>query len=203
VRRPIPRRAVLAAVAFVVLGAGPSLYMRLSSGFPPDTTPEGAYARIVLAVTEDRMKDAFAYLETEAQWSLISLYDYRKRAHALVLSSYPESERAALLATYETAASSQSEEEFFAREAKARGFTARLRRDLSGPVRTEIQGERATVETARGTRYPFRRRENGIWGLTLFTAELRADAERAALDYAVVQRAAADYSGKPAPVPHD
>ena len=35
---------------------------------------------------------------------------------------------------------------------------ARLRRDLSGIGKVEVTGERATVETARGTRYPFRRR---------------------------------------------
>ena len=57
----------------------------------------------------------------------------------------------------------------------------------------EVQGERATVVTARGTRYPFRRRENGIWGLTVFTAELDAEAERATRDLEVVERAAADY----------
>ena len=50
------------------------------------------------------------------------------------------------------------------------------RRDLSGVARVEIEGERASVVTARGTRYPFRRRDNGIWGLTLFTAELMAEA---------------------------
>jgi hypothetical protein len=58
----------------------------------------------------------------------------------------------------------------------------------------ETRGERATVETARGTRYPFRRRpENGIWGLTLFTATLAAEAERAARDFALIERAADDY----------
>ena len=69
----------------------------------------------------------------------------------------------------------------------------RLRRDLSGVAKVEIAGERATIETARGTRYPFRRRDNGIWGLTLFTAELVAESERAARDFEVVDRAAADY----------
>ena len=43
---------------------------------------------------------------------------------------------------------------------------------MSGIAKVEIAGDRATVETARGTRYAFRRRENGIWGLTLFTAPL-------------------------------
>jgi hypothetical protein len=56
-----------------------------------------------------------------------------------------------------------------------------------------VQGDRATVETARGTRYPFRRRENGIWGLTLFSATLVAEAEKAARDAAMIEKAAADY----------
>jgi hypothetical protein len=60
-------------------------------------------------------------------------------------------------------------------------------------ARVEIDGERASVTTARGTRYPFRRRENGIWGLTIFTADLLAESERAARDLAVVNAAADDY----------
>ena len=53
--------------------------------------------------------------------------------------------------------------------------------------------ECVTVETVHGTRYPMRRRENGIWGLTQFTPLLDAEAERAARDYAVIDKAAADY----------
>jgi hypothetical protein len=49
------------------------------------------------------------------------------------------------------------------------------------------------VVTARATRYPFRRRDNGIWGLTIFTAELEAEAERATRDLDMVDRAARDY----------
>ena len=56
-----------------------------------------------------------------------------------------------------------------------------------------MTGERATIETARGTRYAFRRRENGIWGLTMFTAELLAESEKAARDLEMVKRAADDY----------
>ena len=73
------------------------------------------------------------------------------------------------------------------------GWVSRLRRDLSGIAKVEVAGERATIETARGTRYPFRRRENGIWGMSLFTAELVAEAERAARDWDVVEDAALDY----------
>jgi hypothetical protein len=36
-------------------------------------------------------------------------------------------------------------------------------------------------------------RDNGIWGLTIFTADLLAEAERATRDLAVVEKAAADY----------
>jgi hypothetical protein len=60
-------------------------------------------------------------------------------------------------------------------------------------VKVDTEGDRASVVTAQGTRYPFRRRENGIWGLTIFTAELLADAEKATRDLAVVSAAADDY----------
>ena len=80
-----------------------------------------------------------------------------------------------------------------ARAGESRGWIKRLRKDLSGVQRVEMSGERATIETARGTRYAFRRRDNGIWGLTTFTAELVAEAEKAARDFEMVQRAADDY----------
>ena len=57
----------------------------------------------------------------------------------------------------------------------------------------DAKGERASVVTVRGTRWPFRKRDNGIWGLTIFTAELLAEAEKATRDLAVVEAAAADY----------
>ena len=81
----------------------------------------------------------------------------------------------------------------FALYAKQKGWLDRLRRDLSGVARVDIQGDRASVQTARGTRYPFRRRDNGIWGLTLFTASLTAEAERAARDASLVEQATKDY----------
>jgi hypothetical protein len=77
--------------------------------------------------------------------------------------------------------------------AEHRGWATRLRRDLSGIAKLETSGERATIETARGTRYGFRRRANGIWGMTMFTADLLAESERAARDAEVVEKAAADY----------
>ncbi len=78
--------------------------------------------------------------------------------------------------------------------AHKRGWITRLRRDLSGIAKLEPSGERVTIETARGTRYTFRRRDNGIWGLSLFTADLVAESERAARDAEVVEQAAADYA---------
>ena len=64
---------------------------------------------------------------------------------------------------------------------------------MSGVDQVEIRGDRASVQTVKGSRYPFRRRENGIWGLTLFTASLVAEAEKAARDAEIVERAATDY----------
>ena len=190
------RVVILGALALVVFGV-PSLYMRLSaSRFPPDTTPEGAYARIVLAVSDDKLENAFAYLETRSQWAVFSIWDYEKKSYDLVDKAYPKGERESLLAAYDDAHRAKDGPELFARMAASRGFVARLRRDLSGIEHVEIQGERATVQTVHGTRYAFRKRENGIWGLTLFTAELVASAERAARDFSVVEAAARDYGTK-------
>jgi hypothetical protein len=163
--------------------------------FPPDKTPEGAYARIALAIADRRPKDTFAYLETEAQWAAYTVLDARKKACQRVQASYPADQRSKLLDAWQEEADAADGADEFARLATRRGWIGRLERDLSGSAHVEIQGERATVVTGRGTRYAFRRRENGIWGLTLFTAELEAEAERASRDLTIVERAAADYDG--------
>lgn len=162
--------------------------------FPPDTVPQGAYARIALAIAERRPRDAFAYLETEAQWACYTIRDARKKAFERVQASYPAEEREKWTGAWGDTARARDGSDVFAQLAARRGWIARLERDLSGVANVEIHGERATVVTARGTRYPFRRRENAIWGLTIFTAELEAEAERASRDLEMVERAAADYA---------
>lgn len=161
--------------------------------FPKDTTPEGAYARIVLGVTKGNPRQCFAYLETQAQWASYTIRDYRTKAAGIVARDYPEPEKSALLASYRGQADVPDGADTWLTLAESRGWITRLRKDLSGMKQVEIAGERATVETARGTRYAFRRRENGIWGLTTFTAELVAEAEKAARDLEMVTKAARDY----------
>jgi hypothetical protein len=176
----------------VLLSVGAfAVYSHLN--FPKDTTPEGAYARIVLAITKGNPRDCFAYLETQAQWASYTIRDYRTKSAAMVERAYPEAERSALLASYRGQAHVPDGADVWVSLAESRGFITRLRKDLSGMKRVEVAGERATVETARGTRYAFRRRENGIWGLTTFTADLLAEAEKAARDHEMVTKSARDY----------
>jgi hypothetical protein len=182
---------VFAAVIAILVWSGSRLVGHRP--FPPDTTPEGAYARIALAMAERRPRDAFAYLETEAQWASYTIRDARRRACERIRASYPPEEGAKLLHDWSHVAEAPDGADAFAALAVARGWIARLERDLSGAARTEIEGERATVVTGRGTRYAFRRRDNGIWGLTIFTPELMAEAEKASRDLDVVVHAAEDY----------
>jgi hypothetical protein len=185
-----PLAIVAVALALAVFLAQRTINHR---PFPSDTTPEGAYVRIGRAVTAGHPRDAFAYLETEAQWAAYSIRDLRLKASDRVRASYPPDQRAAVLAPWTDEASAPDGADVFALLATRRGWISRLERDLSGTASVEIHGERATVVTGRGTRYPFHRRDNGIWGLTLFTAELQAEAERAARDLEVVERSAGDY----------
>ena len=186
------RRRWLALAVGVPLVAG-GVYLWEWLAFPSDRTPKGAYLRIMIAVNRDAPAKFFAYLETPAQHACYTLRDYRKRSRERLLAAYPEPERTRLAAEWAEIAAAPDGADVFALEARRRGWLDRLRRDLSGAKKVEEAGERATVETARGTRYPFRRRENGIWGLTLFTAALVAEAEKAARDAATVDRAADDY----------
>jgi len=197
------RRAKLIFIAgLAILGGGVfAAYSHFT--FPKDTTPQGAYARIVLAITKGNPRDCFAYLETQAQWASYTIRDFRTKAAAIVGRDYPEPEKSALLASYRGQADVPDGADVWVSLAQSRGWIARLRKDLSGAKGVELAGERATVETARGTRYAFRRRENGIWGLTTFTAELVAEAEKAARDYEMVTKSARDYerarAGSPSP----
>lgn len=183
------RTALVALGALAAAGVGGWQMLR----FPPDTTPEGAYLRIARSIGRGEPLVVFAYLEDQAQHSAYTIRDYRKKARDRVAEAYPEPERGRLLEQYGPHADAPDGADVWVEMAARLGWIARLRRDLSGIARVETAGERATIETARGTRYPFRRRENGIWGLTLFTAVLVAEAERAARDWEVVDRAAADY----------
>ncbi len=192
-------------VWLLLLGVGAALvaariiYAYLA--FPSDLTPEGAYLRVTIAVNRGRAEDFFAYTETRAQHAAYTIRDFRKKARERVLAAYPEPERARLAQEYAAEANAADGADVFALYAKRHGWMARLRRDLSGVKRVETAGDRATVETAHGTRYSFRRRENGIWGMTLFTPLLDAEAERAARDFSVIDKAAADYARAPAAAP--
>jgi hypothetical protein len=114
------------------------------------------------------------------------------------MQSFPPTEQHRVLADLEPYASHPEGPDVFALAAKQQGWLNRLRQDLSGVDHVEQEQGRATVQTVRGTRYPFRRRENGIWGLTLFTAYLVEEAERAARDYEMYRSSALDYDRKAA-----
>ena len=192
----VPAARVRRALLIVFACAGGLLALGLLWAhlrFPSDRTPEGAYLRVVIAVNRGRAQDFFAYTETRAQHACYTIRDYRKKARDRVSRSFPEPERSRLVAQYTEEADAPDGADVLAFYAKQNGWMNRLRKDMSGIAKVEVQGERATVQTARGTRYPFRRRENGIWGLTLFTATLSAEAEKAARDLALIEKAASDY----------
>jgi hypothetical protein len=182
------------AIALALIAALAALGFRLSAReFPTDRTPAGAYLRIAKAVADGDPRGIFPYLETDAQWASFTIRDERKKALGRVRVSYPPEERAAYEKAYAPEADAPDGPDVFALFAEQRGWIKRLRRDLSGVASVEIDGPRASVVTVRGTRYPMRVRENGIWGLTIFTAELVAESERASRDLGVVATAADDY----------
>jgi hypothetical protein len=189
---PVSKRTTRAAIAAALLVAA-GLFALLYRPYPSDRTPEGAYMRIAKSVADDDPRGFFAYLETEAQWACFTIRDMRKKSVERIAASYPEPQRGELLARWKPYADAPDGSDVFAILYAERGWARRLRKDLSGAASVDVEGERASIVTVRGTRWPFRRRDNGIWGITVFTAELLAEAEKASRDWAVVSAAAADY----------
>jgi hypothetical protein len=187
-----PRRALLAAGLGLTVVAAVALGAR-HLGLPPDTTPEGAYLRIALSLGRGDGRVVFSYLEDDAQHAAFTIRDYRKKARDRAGTAFPEPERARLMEEWRVHAEAPDGADVWVDLAEREGWFSRLRRDLSAVATVEVVGDRATVETARGTRYALRRRANGMWGLTLFTAPMVAEAERAARDWDVVKRSAEDY----------
>ena len=185
----IGRRTIAAGVAALAAGGLVAWWYRL----PPDTTPEGAYLRIAANLGKGEPREIFAYLEEDAQHACFTILSYSRLATERIAEAYPEEARAEALAPYAPIVAAGDGPPVFVMHAERNGWIQRLRRDLSGIAEVEIVGERATITTARGTRYAFRRRPNGIWGLTLFTAELVAEAEKLARDWDLIARAAEDY----------
>lgn len=189
----LPTKRQKLVVLSVIVGLPLIWYVWAWLSYPSDRTVEGAYLRVMSAVNQGEPKDFFAYIETRAQHACYTIKKYRKQAYDRVLSAYPEKDATKLAEKYKTQALAPDGADVFAYYAKREGWLDRLRRDMSGIAKIEVVGERATLETVKGTRYPFRRRNNGIWGLTLFTPALVAEAERAARDYELIAKAAKDY----------
>ena len=189
----VSRRKIVGVGVASALGFAGWLWWRKVVEFPPDTTPQGAYFHIAALLGEGDARGCFSYLEDAAQHAAYTIRDYRKKASDRVAAAYPEPERTRLLDQYKAFASAPDGADVWAELGARRGWIARLRKDLSGIAKIETSGDRATIETTSGTRYAFRRRENGMWGLSMFTAELMQEAERAARDFDVVDKAATDY----------
>lgn len=177
---------------FVLLGLV-GLYWGAWALYPSDRSPKGAYYRVTTGVNRDDPKQLFPYLETAAQHAAFTIHKYSSDALARIDAAYPKELAEQEKARFQALASLEPGPGVFAWYADRYGWMDQLRKDLSGVANVEISGERATVETVRGTRYAFRLRDNGMWGLTLFTARLVADAEKVARDYSVIDAAATDY----------
>lgn len=162
--------------------------------FPSDKTPAGAYLRVVKAVNQAEPAEFFAYTEEAAQHACYSIRDYGKQSLDLVNDSFPAEERAKIEQRYGALARAPDGADVFSILAREFGWMDQLRKDMSKVKIVHENGPRATVETVKGTRYAFRRRPGGIWGMTAFTAALMNEAEKAARDFKQMQKVAADYA---------
>src|SRR5436309_1652788 len=97
-------RRLRIALFLGILGLGYAAFiLHARASFPDEKTPEGAYARIAVAITEGRPRDCFAYLETQSQWAAYSILDFRRKILKLVEESYPDPLRGKLVTEYAAA----------------------------------------------------------------------------------------------------
>ena len=178
----------IASIAIITLAS-----LLLSMNFDSDQSPEGAYQRITKAVSRNEAEEFFAYLEEPAQHACFTIVDYRKKSLQLAKAHYPKEALLKLKNSFDVTADVNNASELFARIAQSEGWLDQLRQDMSGVARVERVGPRATVITQRGTRYSFRQRPNGIWGMTAFTSALVHDAQVASRDHQLVIESARDY----------
>lgn len=190
---------MLLALAAVAAALAVVLVVRAFASLPPETRPEGSYVRIAERISSGAERGVFELLDDRAKDACNRLFRARREASNLVDGVYPEPERARLLERWRPIASVESAADAWDVLSSRRGWIATLRRDLSGVTRATIDGDTATIETARGARYPFAKRADGTWGLALFTADLTDEAWRAERDLEVIQAAAADYARVPSP----
>ena len=188
------RASTLVRVIGAALLIGLSAFAFQWLTYPSDKTPEGAYLRVVRAVTLGRANEFFAYTEEEAQHACYSIRDYRKKSLERARRAYPPEALQQLEQEIAPFAAAPDGADVFQLYAEKEGWLGQLRADLSGVDKIETRGERASVQTVQGTRYAFRRRPGGIWGLTAFTPLLVEEAARAARDHALIERAAQDYA---------
>lgn len=181
-------RLALAVLAAAALFA--AVYVRR---YPADTTPEGAYLRLAKHLELGQPELAFSYLEVDARDAVYAMARARTDALAQVRATFPPGEALAFAESYAALATGDDGPRAFARYAEPRGWIRRLAKDVSPIDHVEREGDRATVVTRKGTRYPFHRDRDGRYGLTSFTAEIVARANQAIRDREVVARAAADY----------
>lgn len=207
----VTRRSILVALAVLAAAAVVFVTLGLLASAPPETQPEGAYVRVAERISAGDARSVFDLLDDDAKSACERLWRARREASMLVESTYPEpradrpldgsAERARLLEAYRPIADAEDASSVWVVLAKQRGWVTLLRRDLSGVKRVDLDGDAASIQTARGTRYPFAKRANGTWGLALFTAELAGDAWRAERDLEVIRSASADYARVPLPPP--
>ena len=177
---PSQRRAVALALAALLLGVAFASVDRAWRASRPPTRRRAPTCASPWTGTGDA-RTASPTSRIEAQHAGYSIRDYRKRASDRVAAAYPEPERTRLLEAYSAHATRPTAPTCGSTwPSSAAGSAACAAISRASPRWRRAAS--APPSRPRGTRYGFRRRENGIWGLTLFTAELAAEAERAARD---------------------
>jgi len=177
-----------------VVGTLLSLLVVVACGVGDDPRElDGALARAASALAQRDAVALFRVIDQRARHAISSISKSRRRAAALIKSSYPTAAQAEALAELGDAAIAKDEADLFRMRCGASCLDG-LAAQVGAPVETRTEGDELVVKTARGGELRMFRGTDRWYGIVWNTDALSRERARAAAEFEQVQANAALYA---------
>lgn len=156
-------------------------------------TPESAFERISLGVSNNDAETLFEGLDQHTRWSWMTIQKCHREAYDAVLSNFPDGpDKLQKLRYLEPAATAETPADIFATKMGARALAELKGRLPTGTPQFSTVGAEATLAALSGAALQFRLVE-GRWGYSGFAAEAEDQKRRAIADLELIKTSATDY----------